>query len=420
MRTLRFNKEDFGYLVGYETGEIILAKPEARDMLERSMPAESLREQGLLLERMPIRSGFHLRTPPLVWIELTRACNLRCPHCYITGGEARTGELPTSWFHSVLEDLAAMGVWAVAFTGGEPTMHPGFVELVNRARELDLLVGVATNGMFLTDRLLDSMRTDGVILSVSLDNLHIQSDPTAENRVVQRAIRRAHAKGFRTNIMTNSNRENAGELEDVVRWAKDNRVSVRSVPFSPLGRGKEFKDRLELGAADALAAADFWVEECMWEHEYHSEVGLCVGAIFNYGLSFAYMTNRCSSGRYLAYICADGTVYPCTMCAGEQILSPGSIANRPFSQLWADRWEIRDFSWERFSATCEGCPVNSQDYYCAARCPATSHARHGSYFQCGASDFEVVSMVVRTPRLTATKVGKLAGIPVVNAASQRK
>src|SRR5262249_28227228 len=146
-------------------------------------------------------------------------------------------------------------------------------------------------------------------------------------------------------------------------------------------------------------AARFWLRECQWEHEYHQRVGLCVGAIFNYGLSLSYMTRRCSSGRYLAYICADGTVYPCTMCAGEEILSPGSIREVPFSTLWRNDWEIRRYSWDNFSATCDGCVINTPDYYCASRCPAMSNARHGTLFQCGASAFEVASTVVRTALL---------------------
>lgn len=412
---IRINREEFGYLVGYPDGKIILAKTEAEQALANGASESQLREAGLLLEKFGAGPGFHLRTPPLVWLELTRKCNLTCAHCYIEGGKARDNELPANCFYEILEDLAKMGVWAVAFTGGEPTMHPEFCGLVNRARELGMLVGIATNGMFLTEQLLSSLRKDGVIISVSLDNLHIAgTKPSSEFRMVERAIIRAHESGFRTNIMTNVNQKNCNDLAHMITWAKANGVSIRSVPFSPLGRGKENRADLEMSGADAFDSADFWMQECEWEHEYHREVGLCVGAIFNYGLSFAFMTNRCSSGRYLAYICADGVVYPCTMCAGEKILSPGSILTMPFSELWQRDWQIRNFSWENFEETCTGCPVHNNDYYCAARCPATSHARHGSYFKCGASAYEIVSTVVRTAKLNQTSSGRLSGIPIVS------
>lgn len=416
--SIRINKEYFGYVVGYPSGDIVIAKDTAGQLLLEGAGRNTLAEKGMLLESFEVAADFYLKTPPLVWVELTRRCNLSCPHCYIDGGEARKDELPSEWFFSLLDDLAEMGVWAVAFTGGEPTLHPEFSRLVNYARELGMLVGVATNGMFLTEELLSSLRKDGVILSVSLDNLHVMGkSKSAEFRMVTRAIVRAHQSGFRTNIMTNINRQNLQELDDLFGWAKANGVSIRSVPFSPLGRGKVNKKELELTGLEAFNAADFWVRECEWEHEYHKEVGLCVGAIFNYGLSLAYMTNRCSSGRFLAYVCADGVVYPCTMCAGEKILSPGSVRHKKFSLLWNDVWEIRSFNWERFEDTCKGCPIHHEDYYCAARCPATSHARHKTYFGCGASEFEMVSTVVRTSKLKQTESGRSSGIPIVDITS---
>jgi len=221
---------------------------------------------------------------------------------------------------------------------------------------------------------------------------------------------RAQRFGFLTNLMTNSHRFNTTRLKDIIDWAETHDVSVRSVPFSPLGRGKKHRE-LENSVDDVEQAAQFWLRECTWEHEYHKKAGLCVGVIFNYGLSLAYMTRRCSSGRYLAYIAADGTVYPCTMCAGEEIFSPGNIRLQRFPALWHTDWEIREFSWHRFEKTCEGCPVNDSLYYCAARCPAMSFARHRDFTSCGASDFEKLSTLVRTGLIQQTETGRTTGLP---------
>lgn len=400
---VRWNKEYFGYIAGYPNGDIVLAADSASDLLQRGAPLDELRPH--LITDLEVADGFHLQTPPLVWLELTRRCNLTCPHCYIGGGPARENELSSNELHSVIEELADMGVWAVAFTGGEPTLHPAFLDLVLHAREAGLLVGIATNGMFLSDDLLDGMPRDGVIISVSLDDLHVMgTDPNSDFRVASRALLKAQARGFATNIMTNTHRRNIDKLADLVAWAEDHGVSVRSVPFSPLGRGK-LHPELENTVADVDRAAAFWLRECEWEHEYHRKVGLCVGSIFNYGLTLGYMTGRCSSGRFLGYICADGTVYPCTMCAGEEILSPGTIRNGGFARLWRSEWEIRRYSWDNFRSTCEGCVVNDPRYYCASRCPAMSHARNGVLFGCGASEFEKLSTVVRTNLLDMSGVG---------------
>lgn len=411
---VRYNKEYFGYIAGFANGDIVLTRDSARALLTAGATRAEL--EPYLLDSLPIIPGFHLDTPPLVWLELTRKCNLNCPHCYINGGKARAHEMPSSEFHRLLDEMADMGVWAVAFTGGEPTLHPEFVDLVLHARRRNLLVGVATNGMFLSEELLDSIPREGVIISVSLDNLHIGSEhPTADFEIATRAILRSQEMGFLTNIMTNTHRENIDQLEALMNWAEKHGVSVRSVPFSPLGRGK-LHAHLQNDANDVERAAHFWLRECEWEHEYHRKAGLCVGAIFNYGLSLAYMTRRCSSGRFLCYICADGTVYPCTMCAGEEILSPGTVRNRSFAEMWRSEWEIRGVSWDNFRETCEGCVVNDARYYCSARCPAMSHARNRTLFGCGASDFEKLSTIVRTAMLENSRIGQHTGQSLVSEA----
>lgn len=137
---VRFNAEDFGFIVGMPDGQILLAEPGAAAVLSAEAVFEDIRP--FLLETLDVPPDFHLRTPPLVWLELTRKCDLACPHCYIDAGRARSEELPVERWFALLEEMASMGVWAVAFTGGEPTLHAHFVDLVRHARQLDLLVGI--------------------------------------------------------------------------------------------------------------------------------------------------------------------------------------------------------------------------------------------------------------------------------------
>jgi radical SAM protein with 4Fe4S-binding SPASM domain len=397
---LRFNEEYFGFICAYPTGEIRLLKESARDLLYGNASCDQLEQH--LLERLVVHDGFYLNTPPLIWLEITRRCNLLCDHCYISAGSPRNNELETARILELLDEMADMGVWAVALTGGEPAMHPDFVQIVNYAHDCGLLVGIATNGLLLSESTLRELPKKGVIISVSIDDLHIDKNGTNNNFAKATSILKTCINlGFNANIMTNTHRYNLHSLSIIMDWAQAHGISVRSVPFSPLGRGKIHKE-LENSLDDLEIAADFWLRECEHEHLYHRRVGLCVGAIFNYGLTLAYMTQRCSSGRYLCYICSDGTVYPCTMCAGEEILSPGSVRSQELKTLWRSNWEIRNYSWSNFSNTCRGCAVNKPEYYCASRCPAMSHARHGQMFSCGASEFEKQSTILRT-KLLKTK-----------------
>src|SRR6185295_5363136 len=95
--------------------------------------------------------------------------------------------------------------------------------------------------MFLSDELLDQLPREGVIISVSFDNLHIMNprDPASDFNVAARAVLRSQQMGFMTNVMTNTHKRNIDRLDELLDWAQQNGVSVRSVPFSPLGRGQQ-------------------------------------------------------------------------------------------------------------------------------------------------------------------------------------
>ncbi|MBK8545457.1 MAG: radical SAM protein [Caulobacteraceae bacterium] len=142
-------------------------------------------------------------------------------HCYIDGGAPRENEMSSDEIHKLIDEFADMGVWAIAFTGGEPTMHPDFVSFVQHARQRDLLVGIATNGLFLSDEVLQQLPRDGVIISVSLDDLHIGGNkPDSDFAVASRAILRSQHYGFPTNIMTNTHSRNIDRLNSLFHGRK--------------------------------------------------------------------------------------------------------------------------------------------------------------------------------------------------------
>jgi MoaA/NifB/PqqE/SkfB family radical SAM enzyme len=64
-------------------------------------------------------------------IELTNRCNLRCQHCFAER-HAGTGDLPMEILDQVLREGKGCGLERLSFTGGEPTLHRQFAEIVRR------------------------------------------------------------------------------------------------------------------------------------------------------------------------------------------------------------------------------------------------------------------------------------------------
>jgi MoaA/NifB/PqqE/SkfB family radical SAM enzyme len=68
----------------------------------------------------------------LTW-ELTYACNLACVHCLSSSGKRDPRELTTRQCMDVIDELERMQVFYVNIGGGEPTVRPDFLDLVDYA-----------------------------------------------------------------------------------------------------------------------------------------------------------------------------------------------------------------------------------------------------------------------------------------------
>ncbi len=87
-----------------------------------------------------------LSLPATYALELTAACNNRCPGCsnvYATG-RARP-QLPAEWWVQLLAEIAPTAAH-IRLTGGEPTLHPGFFDILHAATSYEAMVSVFTNG----------------------------------------------------------------------------------------------------------------------------------------------------------------------------------------------------------------------------------------------------------------------------------
>jgi sulfatase maturation enzyme AslB (radical SAM superfamily) len=101
-------------------------------------------------------------------LDITRACQAKCDHCYNGSGPTGTaGDMTRETWLSVLEQAAHMGVGEIQFIGGEATLHPDLPELVNRALDLGMTVEVFSNLIHVRTGLWPVLRRHGVRLATS-------------------------------------------------------------------------------------------------------------------------------------------------------------------------------------------------------------------------------------------------------------
>jgi MoaA/NifB/PqqE/SkfB family radical SAM enzyme len=78
-------------------------------------------------------------------LELTNRCNLRCQHCFAER-HAATGDLPLEILTKVVHEGKQCGITHLAFTGGEPTLHRQFAEIVRRVCAAGYTFSLVSNG----------------------------------------------------------------------------------------------------------------------------------------------------------------------------------------------------------------------------------------------------------------------------------
>ena len=81
-------------------------------------------------------------------INLTSKCNLACEWC-ISANFNRKDTIKTEPLLRFLKEFKKCGGEAVTFSGGgEPTLHPDFLEITTKAKEIGLHLGLMTNGVY--------------------------------------------------------------------------------------------------------------------------------------------------------------------------------------------------------------------------------------------------------------------------------
>ena len=125
-------------------------------------------------------------------------CNQKCLHCYAAGQcEADTEELTTDEWAEVLRKLKKIGIPQITFTGGEPTLRPDLVKLVDKAQWF--VTRLNTNGIKLTPEFCRALKES------SLDSVQItfySHDADIHNKLVGANMHHMTVRGIKNALET--------------------------------------------------------------------------------------------------------------------------------------------------------------------------------------------------------------------------
>ena len=200
-------------------------------------------------------------------VDLTNRCNMHCPICFANANDQ--GYVYEPSFEEVHKMLVALrsekpiANTAVQFAGGEPTVHPRFVDIIADAKKLGFAqIQVATNGLEFAYHyeFLKAAKEAG------LNTIYLQFDGLddetylrvrgrkmwANKQKVLENCRRLKEDGLHSPsivlVPVIINGVNDNLVGDIVKFAFDNSDIIRAVNFQPVAfTGRVTKEELETG-----------------------------------------------------------------------------------------------------------------------------------------------------------------------------
>lgn len=88
----------------------------------------------------------------LAW-QINSECNLGCLHCCEEAGESQPDEMNRKEIFNFCQQIVELKIPYVALSGGEPLLHPNFLNICEFLRENDITLKVETNGEFIDERM---------------------------------------------------------------------------------------------------------------------------------------------------------------------------------------------------------------------------------------------------------------------------
>jgi MoaA/NifB/PqqE/SkfB family radical SAM enzyme len=133
------------------------------------------------------RGLVHTAHPLLVQIIPIRRCNIDCGYC--NEYDKVSAPVPADVMKRRIDHLASLGTSVVAFSGGEPMLHPDLDDLIRHIRRRGMMAGLITNGYFLVPKRIEELNAAGLdFLQISIDNVEPDEVSKKSLRLLDRKL----------------------------------------------------------------------------------------------------------------------------------------------------------------------------------------------------------------------------------------
>ena len=273
--------------------------------------------------------------PAMNWM-ITGKCNYNCLHCFNAADNTRLqSEFTLEEAEKLIEEAEVSGINAFTITGGEPMLHPHFMEILRSIYAHGMYVEeLNTNGFFITQEILYEMNEIGCrpLMKISFDGVGhhdwLRNREGAEEDAL-RAIRLCIENGFPVKVQTNVHRLNVHTMLPTAKLLSDMGVCemriirtteaprwVQNAGDACLTLEEYFDTMLDFLQSYIRTGSkmeiDVWNFACLWpeSRNYRPRAMECGEGEYRDSLPV------CRGNRGMAAVGANGNLYPCHQMSG--------------------------------------------------------------------------------------------------------
>ena len=170
-----------------------------------------------------------------MWLHLTDDCNLSCRHCLFSENRAMGRRLSVSSVRELVDQAIPLGLSVVLLSGGEPLLHPEFIDIVNLLMSYEnITVAVLTNGLLYDKHsaLLRQMDKSRIAFQVSIDGNQTSHDfirGKGNHLCATSSVSRIVSDGFGCSLAMSVNSGTVHAMKDLILQSAI--LGVRNVHF---------------------------------------------------------------------------------------------------------------------------------------------------------------------------------------------
>ncbi len=308
---------------------------------------------------------------------ITKACQLKCRHCYRDAGTKESDELNPAEGLKLVEEIARAGFKILILSGGEPLMRADVYNLISHAKKHGMRPVLGTNGIMIDRAVARRLKEAGLVRAgISLDSTDeaVHDDFRQDVGAWKGSIAGMKAcldEGLDFQIHTTVTKYNYKNVEKITDLAVTLGAKAHHIFFLvPTGRGKNISAVIPSDDYEALLK-----KILKKQGEVPIELKpVCAPQFVPLAHEMQVPTRfqrGCLAGHSYCCILPNGDVHPCPYFP----VKAGNVRLQPFDVMWKSNplfIELRDANYTGQCGACE------HKISCGG-CRARAYAESGDY-----------------------------------------